>query len=354
MKILQLIDHMGYGGAPVAVSRITKRLMGSGIDVSIGAMRKTDIPVNVSCSVYTLKSGKYSVLRAGLALRKLCREKGVDLIHAHLTHSLLVACMFSEVPVIYHEHGAVIGREFWSKIHRKILKRYQPRSIACSGVLRNALKELGVKATTIGNPIDLETWKPDPKERRFIRRAWGFKDDFIVGYLGRLAKNKNLDSLVYCAWWLKYKRYMLHGDRKFLFYIIGDGPYREKMQRQIRDNDLEDMFKFYGQSERPQRLVHSFDCAVQVAERGSFGQAVLELMAARVPVVVPPVGAFSEIIEDRVNGFIATNTTGRALSDCVLTVANNHCNGILDRAQETAQKFADPTEKYIEIYREVL
>lgn len=352
MRILQLIDHMGYGGAPVAISRITKRLLDKGIDVRVCALRKNELPVKLNCSHYRLKSGRYSILRAGLALRKLCKVKEVDLIHAHLTHSLLVACLFSEVPVVYHEHGAVIGKENASKIHRKILKRYKPRTIACSDVLRKRLESLGVKSTTIGNPIDL--WKPNFKQRRFIRRAWKFKEAFIVGYLGRLAKNKNLDSLIECAWWLKYRKHLLQDYGDFHFFIIGDGNYRDQMEWWIEKRGLSDMFSFYGQSERPERLVHSFDCAVQVAERGSFGQAVLELMSARVPVVVPPVGAFSEIIKDRVNGFMSANTTGKALADCVLTVANNHCNGVLDRAQDTAQRFADPTEDYLKIYRQVL
>lgn len=356
MRVLQLIDHMGYGGAPVAVSRIARRLLDRGIDVRVCAMRKNDIPVGVPCSRYCLNGGKWSILRAGWSLRRLCREKGIDLIHAHLSHALGVACLFSEVPFVYHEHGAVIGKELSSQLHRKILKRYRPLTIACSDVLRNALQKLGVPAKTIGNPIDLEVWKLRPEERHFIRRAWKDDGNFIVGYLGRLAKNKNLDSLVECAWWLKYRQHQLQGNKRFHFFIIGDGNYRNQMEWYIEKRGLGDMFSFYGQSEKPARLVHSFDCAVQVAERGSFGQAVLELMVARIPVVVPPVGAFGEIIEDRVNGFIAENTGGKALADCVLTVANNHCNGILDRAQETAGRFGgeEQIQKTIEIYKEVL
>lgn len=358
MKVLQLIDHMGYGGAPVAVSRITRRLLKEGIDVRICAMRKDDIPVKVPCSFYVLKGGKYSILRAGLSLRRLCREKGIDVIHAHLSHAVGIATLFSEVPVVAHEHGSVIGRGFWCNLHRRMYRKLHPaHTIACSDVLRKRLQSLGVEnITTIGNPIDLDTFKSNPELRSLERRFWKFDDSFfIVGYLGRLASNKNLDSLIECANWLRIRKSLLHGNRKFKFFIIGDGNYRNQMEKTIERHNLSEMFRFYGQSECPARLVHSFDCALQVAERGSFGQAVLELMAARIPVVVPSVGAFGEIIQDRVNGFIAENTSGRSLADAVLTVANNHCNGILDRAEETSRRFdgKEQIKKIIDIYEEV-
>lgn len=358
MRVLQLIDHMGYGGAPVAVSRITRRLLERGIDVRICAMRRDDITVKVNCSFYVLKGGKYSILRAGLSLRRLCREKDVDIIHAHLSRAVGVATLFSDVPVVAHEHGRIIGRGFWCRLHRRMYRKLHPdHTIACSDVLKKRLQSLGVeKVTTIGNPIDVETWKPNPIERRFIRRAFKFDDNyFVVGYLGRLVNCKNLDSLIECASWLRIRESLLHGGRKFHFFIIGDGNYRNQMERMIERQNMSEMFSFYGQSENPSRLVHSFDCALQVAERGSFGQAVLELMAARIPVVVPPVGAFGEIIKDRFNGFISENTSGRSLADAVLTVANNHCNGILDRAQETAKQFEgeEQVKKIIGIYEEV-
>lgn len=362
MRVLQLIDHMGYGGAPIAVSNITRKLLDKGIDVRVCALRKNNVPVKLSCSSYVLNSGKYSILRAGLALRRLCKEKEIDLIHAHLTHSMGIACLFSRVPVIAHEHGSVIGKGFWCKLHRKMYEKFHlAHTIACSNVLRDKIRSLGVeKVTTIGNPIDLDAFEYNQTKsyfRWFFRRILNFDDShFVVGYLGRLANNKNLDSLIECAAWLKLRKHLLHGNRKFRFLLVGDGSYRNMMEKLIDRHNLSEMFTFYGQSEKPGRIVQAFDCALQVAERGSFGQAVLELMAARIPVVVPPVGAFSEIIEDRVNGFIAEDTGGRALSGAVLTVANNHCNGILDRAQETAKQFEgeEQIQKTIRIYEKVV
>jgi len=362
MRALQLIDHMGYGGAPVAVSNITKRLLDKGIDVRVCALRKNNIPVKLSCSSYVLNSGRYSILRAGLALRRLCKEKEIDLIHAHLTHSMGIACLFSKVPVIAHEHGAVLGKGFWCKLHRKMYEKFHPaHTIACSNVLRDKIKSLGVeKVTTVGNPIDLDAFEYNqtkPYFKRFFRKILNYDYScFVVGYLGRLASNKNLDSLIGCAAWLKIRKHLLHGDRKFRFLMVGDGNYRNMMEKLIKRQNLEDMFKFYGQTEKPGRIVQAFDCALQVAERGSFGQAVLELMAARIPVVVPPVGAFSEIIEDRVNGFIAEDTGGKALADAVLTVANNDCGGILERAKQTAKRFEGEKQiqEIIRIYEDVL
>ena len=72
-------------------------------------------------------------------------------------------------------------------------------------------------------------------------------------------------------------------------------------------------------------------------------------------VVVPPVGAFGEVIEDMVTGFIADDCSGKSLAECVLTVYNNDVSGICDRAKRFAENFR-PIEisyKILAIYNEV-
>lgn len=359
MRVLLLIDHLEAGGAQTAVRRIAQRLVDKGVDVRVCVSRKNNVTVKLPCPFYALAGGKYSLLRAGLSLRRLCREQKIDLIHAHLSHAVGTALLFSKVPVIAHEHGMIIGKGFYCWLHRRMYSMLHPnRIIACSNVLKKRLWSLNnCPITTIGNPINYDEFASLSNSKLGARRIFGCDDNlFIVGYLGRLTNNKNLESFIDCAELLASKGFGFIDSRKPCFLIIGDGNYRNHLEKLVRRRGMKDIFYFYGQSEKPTRLVQAFDCALQVAERGSFGQAVLELMAARIPVVVPPVGAFSEVVEDRVNGFIAENASGAALASAVLTVANNYMKGIKDRAQETARRFDGriQIDQIISIYDKVL
>jgi N-acetyl-alpha-D-glucosaminyl L-malate synthase BshA len=86
--------------------------------------------------------------------------------------------------------------------------------------------------------------------------------------------------------------------------LIGDGPDRPDLERQVADQDLSDVVEFVGEQPDVVAWLSSADVFLLPSSQESFGMAALEAMACEVPVVATRVGGLPEVIEDGVTGFL--------------------------------------------------
>lgn len=85
--------------------------------------------------------------------------------------------------------------------------------------------------------------------------------------------------------------------------LIGDGPDREPLERQVEEYGLTDVVDFVGEQSDLVPWLSLADLFLLPSQQESFGMAALEAMACEVPVVASRVGGLPEIIEDEVTGF---------------------------------------------------
>ncbi|MDW8033171.1 MAG: glycosyltransferase [Aquificaceae bacterium] len=142
--------------------------------------------------------------------------------------------------------------------------------------------------------VDTELFSPYKREEDFwIRKLNLRRHQRVVLYVGRVSKEKGLDTFLYTA-------------RCFpedAFVIVGDGPYRAQLETYRPKNVYlvgyltgDELAKAYASS-----YVFLFP-----SETETYGQVVLEAMASGLPVLVSSRGASHEHVEEGVNGFIAT------------------------------------------------
>lgn len=95
------------------------------------------------------------------------------------------------------------------------------------------------------------------------------------------------------------------GDAYFLF--VGDGPEREGMETACTEKGIEDRVRFSGRLEG-RDLIRAFSCAdlfaLPAIHQEGMPMAILEALAAGLPIVSTPKGAIPEIIRDGINGFL--------------------------------------------------
>ena len=109
IRVLHVIDHLGYGGAPVAVKNIVENLDRNCIEPTVCALRTNRRALPIAAELMNLAHHKYNPF-AFLAIARLCREHKIDIIHAHLQKSVvscLLASYFCDAKVIIHEHGPI-------------------------------------------------------------------------------------------------------------------------------------------------------------------------------------------------------------------------------------------------------
>jgi N-acetyl-alpha-D-glucosaminyl L-malate synthase BshA len=86
--------------------------------------------------------------------------------------------------------------------------------------------------------------------------------------------------------------------------MVGDGPDRQKVERQAEEYGLADVVNFVGDQQEVVPWLSAADLFLLPSAQESFGLAALEAMSCEVPVIASRVGGLPEVIQDGVTGFI--------------------------------------------------
>jgi len=320
IRVLHVIDHLGYGGAPFVVKGIVERMPAERVESLVCALRPNPKPLPIQAEVVTLNSRKYSPA-AIRSVANLCKSRQVDIIHAHLQKAFIAGLLTTYLcssRLILHEHGPVF-RGGAGCIYRGLLRLLGPRadmivanSEAAKAALEKTMHHSSVPIVVVPNFIDVAQFDPERYDRDSIRESLGFgRDQFVVGFVGRLDRAKGADLLVEAAALLRNQ-----GDsRRFL--IVGAGPQRERLERRIRELDLDRIVVLAGLHENPAAVMRAFDVGLVPSRREAFGIAALEMMRMRVPVIVSPVGGLPELVRDGQTGIVLPELSPQAIAQSI-------------------------------------
>ena len=116
-------------------------------------------------------------------------------------------------------------------------------------------------------------------------------DLFRVGMIARMnARSKNHTMLLEATAWLKNRL------PKLEVVLVGDGPLRSELQRKAEECGIAGMVQFLGNRQDVQAILASLDVTVLPSSSESLSNAILESMAAGVPVIANRVGGNSELL----------------------------------------------------------
>ena len=104
---------------------------------------------------------------------------------------------------------------------------------------------------------------------------------------------------------------LAHANRlghRYTLDIAGDGPRRSHLERLRAGLGLQDQVRFLGYRPNIRELLPRYRAYVHASVREVMGMAVIEALAAGLPVVAVPVGGFPEIVEPGVEGLFWTET----------------------------------------------
>lgn len=232
------------------------------------------------------------------------RDDGADLVHAHLPLAGVVARLagrLAGVPVVYTEHNL---QERYHPLTRRANAwtwGWQDRVVAVSGeVAASIRRHLGERVTIQVVRNGIEVGSAPPAERVLaVRRRFDLRDGApVVGTVAVLRSQKRLDI------WLRAARRIADELPAARFLIVGDGPLRSELEEEAQRLGLAERVRFAGLQEDVAPFFAAFDLYLMSSQFEGLPLALLEAMAAGVPVVATAVGGIPEALADGHEGVL--------------------------------------------------
>lgn len=178
------------------------------------------------------------------------------------------------------------------------------------------------------------------------------KDDFIILYVGRIAKEKSIDFLI------KNLKLIIKKVPKARMIIVGDGPDVNDLIMLVQENKLDNHVTFTGKvpwSEVPKyyQLANVF---VTASTTETQGLTVIEAMAAEKPVVAIKDESFELVMTDKQDGLFFE--TDKEYQDLIIKLYKDKAYGkmIAKQARITANAY-NPivyAKRVLEVYQSVV
>lgn len=326
MKILITTDWYApiVNGVVTSVLNLKRELEESGHDVRVLTLASEKYSYKEN-NIYYLKSydfGKiYPNARATICHREELVEELIqwspDVIHSQCEFMTFpYAVKISKkchCPVVHTYHtvyedythyfspSKTVGRKVVAVWSRKLLDKVDAVIVPTAKV-RNLLYEYQVEQQieVIPTGIDLRKYSARITEDERARRKelLGIpKENKVLVNVGRLAKEKNLAEIL---------EYMKKMDRKDLtLLLVGDGPYREELEKKTKEMELEGQVVFAGMID-PSEVGSYYqlgDVFVSASNSETQGLTYLEALASGIPALCRKDECLDGVITDGYNGF---------------------------------------------------
>ncbi|MFH1373865.1 MAG: glycosyltransferase [bacterium] len=259
--------------------------------------------------VYDLKGNlSLSFLIHLRRFRRLIRDEKIDIVQTFFVDGNwfgTIGAHLAKCPVIissrrnmgdWHSQLKVSLLRFlkkWTTGYLANSEAAAQKTVTAEGVSRDQI-------TVIHNGLNQNRYRSLTDDvRRQQRLEWRVaEDEILIGTVANLRPVKNVASLIRSAATLCRQLPSLK------FVVVGDGGDRPQLQDLIDSLSLSDRFHLVGRSTDIPTCLAAFDVAVMCSSFESFSNALIEYMAAGLPIVASDVGGNSEAISHEKNGLL--------------------------------------------------
>lgn len=330
ITVMHLIDCFHIGGGEMQMVDLLKRIDRKRFRPLVGCLRKegpllpalleNEVPVYeipIRGALYYPRS-----LMEIVRLAALIRREKVTILHTQDLYSHLVgvpAAMLAHAPFVVTNRldlGHTLNR--W---HRRALKtlaggisKVMANSHAVRENLMLAEKIPLQKIEVIYNGVDLSRFNTTCSREKMKSFRPG---DRMIVVVANLNPVKGHSVLLEAA-----VRVIAHCPQAKLAFI-GQGALKQELEARARALSIENQVLFLGSRQDVPELLPCMEISVLPSLAEGFSNAILESMAAGLPVVATDVGGNREAIVEGETGFLVPPGDSSALADRILTLLEN-------------------------------
>lgn len=310
VSLLQLIEGLDR-------SRFHPVVVCPGEGEFLEAVQRHEVPAFIIPMASLRRGGWWSFPGTVLALWKLMRFHRIDLVHVNGSRAMIYAGITARLasrPVLWHvrvlESDGILDR---------VLARLSSRVIVNSEAVRHRFDFLehrnGNAPVVVPNGVDLQAFQ-DVQPEPVFSRQWRCSGGHVLVVLAQLIPWKRQDLAIEMLAVLRERGVdaglVLIGDE-----VPATRGYRSQLEERAEKLGVQDHCFFVGFRRDAPALLKIADLLIHPATPEPFGRALIEAMAAEVPVVAAAGGGVEEIVEDGVSGRIVRSSDPAVWADVV-------------------------------------
>lgn len=275
-----------------------------------------------------------------------------DIVHSHHPYLLGMTALriarYRQLPLVFthhtmyeqYTHYVPLNSPAFSRFVIELATRYAnlcDQVFAPSQSIETLLHQRGVQRPITVIPTGVDTTRFRHGDGLKFRAKHGISEKaYIVGHLGRLAPEKNLEFLTTAV------AQFLNKTPQAEFLVVGTGP-SELLIRAIFDRaGLTKRLHIVGvlQSVDLINAYHAMDVFAFASRSETQGMVLTEAMAAGLPVVGLDAPGVREVVKDKQNGRLLTEQSIEKFADCLQWIESQTPTS-LQKLQQSALQTAD-------------
>jgi glycosyltransferase involved in cell wall biosynthesis len=279
------------------------------------------------CPIYLLplkRTYDLTAIRAAIDLRQFIKLHRIQIVQTFFESSDLwagfVTKTMSKVKLIWSRRDMGILRSNKHRVAYRLMAGAPDAVFAVSEQVRRHCMETDriepARVQTIYNGLDLSDWDRNSTTAHSSARV-------MITTVGNIRRVKGHDVFIRAA------ASIVQRFPEVSFSIAGDileHDYFTELHTLVRDLNLTDKFRFAGGISDLRKHLREADIFVLPSRSEGFSNAIIEAMAASLPVVATNVGGNAEAVKDGYSGLIVPSEDPEALSAAIIRL-------LLDRSQ---------------------
>ncbi len=276
------------------------------------------------CPVYLLplqRTYDLTAIKGAFALRRFLKQQNIKIVQTFFESSDIwagfVTKTLSNAKLIWSRRDMGILRTGKHEAAYRLMAGLPDAVFAVSDLVRQHCIEQDRiapdRVQTIYNGLDLANWSTTPPPIHPTGKL-------LVTTIGNIRHVKGHDIFIKAA------AAIVPQFPNVCFSIAGgvlEPAYFEELQTLVRTLNLEDHFHFAGGVTNLHEHLSAANIFVLPSRSEGFSNAIVEAMAASLPVVATNVGGNAEAVQDGISGFIVPSEDPQALAAAILQLLSD-------------------------------
>ncbi len=280
-----------------------------------------------------------------------------QIVHTQLggdIYGVLAAKLLKIAIIINTEQNINKSENYLTTLIKKITKHWTTKIIAISQAVKDDLiqRYQVSEQKVIIIPNGLEINKFLNSSQKLFKNLSLNNSPIIFGTIGRLSAQKGQKNLILA--WSKLK------NKRIKCLIVGQGPLKNQLQKQIKDLGLEKRVELLGALTNIPNFLKSLDAFVLPSLWEGQGIVLLEAGLSNLPIIASGTGGISELINSE-TGYLVPVNNSQALAMKIDWLADNLQQEIvLEKVKNLQNEIINNydikriTKNYENLYQELL